>query len=877
MGLVYNKFNRGEIDDLLLAREDVDRVSDSAAFMNNFIPSRMGPMMYRPGMQYLGEVGTSDVYFVPFFASRDSTALLEFTHNRLRVWDNEQLITSSATSDTITNGDFATDLSGWVTNNDTDAFVIWDNGTARFAGTGIGKASIYQTLTGTDTGAEHTLEIVVVEAPITIAIGTSGVDSDDIYTGSLSPGTHSLVFTPDSDVTITLSSRLEYYARVDRIQFKGAGNLELPTDISSSQIRSIRHTQSADVVFIAYNNGQQYRVERRGVKSWSITKYQSNDGPFGFINDTDITLRSSVLSGNGTLSSSAPYFTPEHEGALYKLLSSGQTVSESVTAEESGTNGIRVTGVEEERKFNINVNLSGASATVTLQRSTDDVTWTDVESYTSNTFKSYNDTLDNSILYYRLFVKAGDYTSGTVTLSLSYAGGSIEGVARVTRYVTSTSVAIQIYQDFGSTTATRDWYEGQWSDVNGYPSSVALYEGRLWWAGNTRIWGSVSDAYNSFDDTLEGGDAPIQRTIGFGPVDVVDWLAISSRLLMGVASDEISVRSSSFGEVLTDANINLKSGSSQGVAPIEPVRIDDDVLFVQRAKKRVFKLAYDAGRDSHIAIDMLTLNESIIDGSKIRKLVVIRQPETRVFAILENGKGLVLTYDNAEDVKAWSRFDTDGTMKDLVVLPSDDEDRLYIVVQRSNGVFLERLSEFEQVSRYPYDSHKRYSSPGGTLTGLQHLAGETVKVWADGAVLGDYVVSGSGTVNLGVFYANIVAGLPYTGEYTSNKLSGFVRYSTLTRRKRVLGVGMIARDICRAGFLVGSNADNLYPLPLIERGREVDLNRLISVYDEPSFEFSGDFDVDSRVHIKCEAPCKIMALVYDIEESESKNPNNNQG
>lgn len=30
MGLVYNKFNRGEIDDLLLAREDVNRVSDSA-------------------------------------------------------------------------------------------------------------------------------------------------------------------------------------------------------------------------------------------------------------------------------------------------------------------------------------------------------------------------------------------------------------------------------------------------------------------------------------------------------------------------------------------------------------------------------------------------------------------------------------------------------------------------------------------------------------------------------------------------------------------------------------------------------------------------------------------------------------------------------
>lgn len=874
MGLVYNKFNRGEIDDLLLAREDVSRVSDSAALMNNFIPSRMGPMVYRPGTEYLDEVGNEDVYFVPFFASRDSTALLEFTNETLRIWDNASLITSTSTSTTITNGEFTSNLNGWTVDNDAGAAVIWSDGTARFKGTGIGEASLYQTLGSTDVGEEHTLRVVITEAPIDVSIGTSGAGSDEIFTGQLSPGDHSLVFTPDSNVTITLSSNLEYFARVDSVTLTGTGVVTLPTTISTEQLRSIRHTQSADVVFIAYNNGKQYRIERRGVKSWSITEYQTNDGPFGFINSSEITLRSNVLSGNGLLTSSSPYFTPDHVGTLYKLLSSGQTVTESVTAEETGTNAIRVTSVGSEREFNINVNLISAVATVTLQRSTDEVSWTDVESYTADTFKSYNDELDNSILYYRLYVKAGDYTSGTISLTLTYTGGSIEGVARVTGYQTSSSVNIQVYQDFGSTSATRDWYEGQWSEIKGYPSSVALYEGRLWWAGKTRLWGSVSDAYSSFDDTLEGSNAPIQRTIGFGPVDVVDWLAISSRLLMGVASDEISVRSSSFGEVLTDTNVNLKSGSSQGVAAIEPIRIDEDVLFVQRAKKRLFRLTYASNRDSHSAIDMFTLNESIIDGSLIRKIVVVRQPETRVFVILENGKGLVLTYDSAEDVQAWSRFETVGEMLDIVVLPSNDEDEIYIVVRRDNGVFLERLSAFKDVAMYPYDSHKRYSSPGATLSGLQHLTGETVKVWADGAVRGEYVVNGSGSINVGESHTDVVVGLPYKGQYISNKLSGFVKYSTLTLRKRVLSVGMIARDICREGFIIGSSADNLYPLPSIERGKVINLNQLTDEYDEPGFEFSGDFNVDSRVHIECEAPCKIMALVYEIEESESKNPTN---
>ncbi|QDP61539.1 MAG: hypothetical protein Unbinned8596contig1000_52 [Prokaryotic dsDNA virus sp.] len=877
MGLVYNKFNRGEIDDLLLAREDVTRVSDSAELMNNFIPSRMGPMIYRPGMQFLDEVNNDDIYFVPFFASRDSTALLEFSDQTLRIWANDELVSASSTSDTVVNGDFSTDLSGWSVDNDTGASVIWNNGTARFKGTGIGQASIYQTINSTDLNSEHTLEIIITEAPVTLAIGTDGAGSDDIFEGSLSPGYHSLVFTPESDVTLTLSSRTEYYARVDSIQFVNTGVVTLPTRITSDQISSIRHTQSADVVFIAYDNGQQYRVERRGVKSWSITNYQSNDGPFGFINNSDVTLRATSLSGNGSLIASSKYFTPEHVGTLYKLISSGQTVTQNVTAEDSGTNGIRVTGVETERQFNISVNLSGAAATVTLQRSTDEVTWTDLEDYTSNTFKSYDDELDNSILYYRLHVKSGAYTSGTVRLSLTYSGGSIEGVARVTGYTNETTVTIQIYQDFGSTSATRDWYEGQWSEFNGYPSSVALYEGRLWWAGKRRLWGSVSDAYTSFDDSLEGGDAPVQRTIGFGPVDVVDWLAISSRLLMGVASDEISVRSSSFGETLTDTNTNLKSGSSQGVASIEPVRIDDDILFVQRARKRLFRLTYDTARDSHRAMDMLTLNQSIINNSMIRKIAVVRQPETRVFAILENGNGLVLTYDSAEDVKAWSRFSTNGDMLDIVVLPSDGEDKLYIVVRRDNGTFLERLSDFENVEKYPYDSHKRYESPGSLLSGLEHLANMNVKVWADGQILGDYTVSQTGALNIGASYSNVVVGLSYTAEYISNKLSGFVRYSTLTTRKRVTSVGMVARDICREGFLIGSSVDNLYPLPKIERGQVVELNQLTDEYDEPSFEFSGSLDVDSRVHIKCEAPCKIMALVYEIEESEIKDTDYNQG
>ena len=132
-------------------------------------------------------------------------------------------------------------------------------------------------------------------------------------------------------------------------------------------------------------------------------------------------MTSSALDGNATLTASSDYFNFGHVGALFKLGSAGQQVSASVTVEDTGTNSIRVTGVGSSRQFSVSVTaLNGTGSTVTLQRSSDDSSWVDVESYTSNQSKTFDDDLDNSILFYRLHVKTGDYSSGTIGLALLF-------------------------------------------------------------------------------------------------------------------------------------------------------------------------------------------------------------------------------------------------------------------------------------------------------------------------------------------------------------------------------------------------------------------------------------------------------------------------
>ena len=71
-------------------------------------------------------------------------------------------------------------------------------------------------------------------------------------------------------------------------------------------------------------------------------------------------------------------------------------------------------------------------ATVTVQYSVGAIgTWIDLATtYNSDASTSYLDGQDNQIIFYRIGVKTGDFTSGNVTLTLNFAAGAIKGYSR---------------------------------------------------------------------------------------------------------------------------------------------------------------------------------------------------------------------------------------------------------------------------------------------------------------------------------------------------------------------------------------------------------------------------------------------------------------
>lgn len=870
--------NRGMISRLALARTDFARTALSSEIQKNWMPRALGSMMLRPGAEYLWATKSNNQSIsIPFVYAIDDVAQIEITNTVMRVLVDDELVTRPAVTTAVTNGTFNTDVSGWTDADEGSAASTWaTGGYLQLVGTGSGAARRRQQVTTVETGTVHSLDIVVTRGPVLIRVGSSSGADDYVSETTLYTGSHSLAFTPSGDFWIEIFSYTEYITLVSSITVNAGGTLELTAPWLTADLSKIRWDQSGDVVFVACEGYQQRRIERRANNSWSVVLYQSDNGPFRPDNTGPITLTPAATSGDTTLTASAALFKSTNVGSLFRITQSGQLADVSVTAEDQFSAPIRVIGTGGSRAFAVIITGTW-TATVTLQYSVGSPgDWVDATSgtWTTNTAISYNDTLDNQVIYYRIGVKAGNFTSGTVEASLSISSGSQTGVVRVTGFTSSTVVDVQVLTELAKTTASSIWAEGSWSSRRGYPTAVAFYEGRLWWAGQDSIQGSVSDSFDNHDPDYEGDAGPINRTIGSGPVDTIHWLMPLSRLLIGAAGTIRSARSTSLDEPLTPTNFNLKDISGQGASSVIPVKIDTNAAYVQRSGVRLYEASYDDGKYDY-GSDDLTVHVPEVGEPSIVRTALQRQPETRIHCIRSDGTVAILIFDKTEDVKCWVEYETDGEVEDIVVLPGTVEDKVIYTVKRTiNGSTVRFHEKWAMESECvggtlnkQADSFISASGSGATITGLSHLEGESVVCWADGEDKGTFTVSAGAIAQS--YTTGYVVGLPYTATYKSTKLAYGVPdgRTALTMKKRVSALGVIAQNMHAQGLQYGPDFTNMQYLPLVDRGAVVDADYIYSSYDSEPFEFPGDWDTDSRLCLKATAPrpVTLLAVVMNVD------------
>lgn len=885
-------FNRGRVSRLGLARVDIQqKLPWAAEIQTNWMPRALGSMMLRPGLEYTGYGTHNNAYaiHIPFVKAFDDTAIIELTDLIMRVKIDETPITRPSVSSTITNGTFDTDVTGWTDADESGAISGWLGGYMTLTGTGFNAAIRYQavTISTADSGIEHALNIVVYRNPVTLRVGSTVAGSEYIRDTELGIGNHSLALNPsEGTMYVQFSNRREFAGLVDSVAIASSGVMTIASPWAEDDLNSITSDESVDVVYVACNGCNQYKIERRGTgRSWSIIEYHPEDGPFRSINISSIKMTPDVLSGDGILTASQPFFEPGHLGALFRLDSIGQRVQADLTADGQYTDYIRVTGVGTARVFDV-IRSGTWATTLTLQKSVEEPgTWVNVATYTTNGTSSYNDGLDNQIIYYRIGFNTGGWTSGTAVVELSYATGSISGICRVRGFGSSTYVAISVLKNLGGTSSTTDWYEGLWSEYRGYPTAVALDDGRIWWAGRFYYVGSVSGSYESYDDTIEGDSGPIIKTIPYGPVDVVNWLCAVKTLLMGTASFEWSIRSSTLDEVRTPSNTKAVSTSSQGSTTSQVLKVDSVGVFIQNSGTKLYSTGYDPIKENYVTDD-LTKYVPEIGLPGFSRMAVQRQPDTRFHCVRSDGTAGVYVLDTSEDVRCWLDIETpgaDGEIEDTFILPGTEETKVYYSVKRTiNGSTVRYLERWAMESECvggalnkQADSFFIYDGVATTtITGLDHLEGEEVIVWADGVDLSDgydddqvtYTVT-SGQVVLGVPVSQAIIGLPYESFYKSTKMAyGGALGTALNQNKRIDHLGLILADTHAKGLRYGPDEDNLDPMPDIEDAAEVDGDTIHESYDREMIEFDGEWDTDSRIVLKAQAPrpCTVLAATVKM-------------
>lgn len=889
--------NGGAVSPLALGRTDLARMRITAEQFHNCFPKVIGPLQFRPGLGYDGSTkNDAAARHLPFVFSANDTALVEISDLLVRPLVDGQPISRVAVSSSITNGDFSSGT-GWtlayanVNSSVSGALVLQ----AFPRGVTASATRTFSVAAG-DRPKEHGIQINVTRGNPRFKLGSSSGAQDIIPETLLLPGVHSLAFTPNvATVYLEFNSQAETQVVVDSVQIEAAGELTIASPWATAELFDLRYVQSGDVIFVVHESHQPHRIERRATRSWSLTKHEILNGPWKG-KTANVKLDPSVTNGNGTLTSDVAFFTAAHVGALFELTHTKTKLDQQLAGNDVYSDWVRVAGYVKNANAdntddrNVYAGRSGTYSGTWAELTADNPDGPWVASQKNNTNSaSYTRKpgADGQITYFKMGFLPGDYTSGTIRITLETNGGGGSGVVRVTGYNNAQSVNIEVLERLHAPDQTSDWREGLWSSQQGWPSAVEIFEGRLWFGSSDKLAGSASDDFSTFYEGEIVDSSPIVRSIASGPVNKVQWLVGLARLIAGTSGAESSARSSSFDEPMTPTNFSIKDASNIGSSEVQAVKVDRSGVFVNRAGLRAHILAYSVEAQDYTASELTRYNPSIL-STGVKIMAVQRQPDTRVWFVLNDGTAAALTYEPTEDVLSWSTFDTDGTIEDVCVIPNVSGDDVYFVVARNiDGVpkrYREHLAYEENATggadNRMSDSYKVVTlAASATVTGLSHLEGKAVNVWqgtlpllnsSDGSPR-TFTVSGGQITLPAAYTGNVVVGLPYEGRFKSTKLAYAAQTGTaVTQRKIVNRVAPLMYQTHIGGVMFGMDFTRMDTPPRNYRGFDPGSNVVMDDYDSDGFTVPGGWSTDSRLCMKFRSPlpATVLGVVLEIESHE---------
>jgi len=235
------------------------------------------------------------------------------------------------------------------------------------------------------------------------------------------------------------------------------------------------------------------------------------------------------------------------------------------------------------------------------------------------------------------------------------------------------------------------------------PGAVGIFQQRLVYAATDKkpisIFASRPDAPDDFRTSNPTVDSDsFQFDIFDRQVSHIYWMyALPGGLLIGTnaAVMQLTGGSSTAGNptAVTPTNAVIVPQSQFGSADVEPILIDHDILYVQR-EGTPRSLIYNFYANIYAGKDITVLSNHFFAYNRIVEWVHQDIPSKIVWAVLDTGTLLSLTYLKEEEVLGWARHDTpNGIVESIATVQEGESAVVYFSVLRFGSRWIERQAQ----------------------------------------------------------------------------------------------------------------------------------------------------------------------------------------
>ncbi len=396
------------------------------------------------------------------------------------------------------------------------------------------------------------------------------------------------------------------------------------------------------------------------------------------------------------------------------------------------------------------------------------------------------------------------FTAGTDWFSSGDVGATIEGndgVAVIASYVSATQVTVNITTAFGdtSTIAAGGWSldmstattseEDAWSDRRGHPTGIMIHDGRLYLSREQTAWGSVAGEYYDFEakepiNGEEPDDSMVSQSLDGDQVNTIEQIYSGYDLVFLTAGGVFVVEDTPVTPKKFDPLNHTRTRASH----VRPVELEGGVCFVMAGGEEgdehqsVQELVYDDAQKGYVTNELSQLCASLIRNPEgmAKRHGNKANSAHHIFVNNADGTVAVLNTRRSQKITGWTWFDTEGEILRTAVVGN----KVFFLVKRTidgtDRYFIERLEE-----GYFLDCSIKQTSgtPKTAWTGFEHLAGETVALWGDGADLGNAEVQPDGSVTTPFDVSELEAGFSFTWEVEPMPIEAQLENGTLVGNK----------------------------------------------------------------------------------------------